>query len=400
MAEPQRIQTITPDNYGGYITVASALLVVLVVFFYIFRLMVRFVALKGFFATDDIIITVATAFGVAQSVVTMIAVSHGIGKDVDIISPNKLQQAELIQYAADILYIFTVALGKISTCELVARLTRKREHLIASRAVAGIIAVWGVGSMFAIGLRCLPHPWDLLDRCSSFTSHWSGVLIVGCVLELALVLLPAYLVWSLQMPVKSKMIVIGAFSSRVLILPMAIARLSELYRIHSSNNYTFDVVNAIIFGQVEMHYTLIAASIPCMRPFLKAWNTGLLALDAGAIDRALAPGYGSHDSYALNSRSSIGEIKQKENSVVSSRTKPPTIAPHRPRAATEATTGTAPRIPSPTVDPRKEFVPHAVTTIGHGAHAGDTVSISSEGSEKMIIRKTVGYTVRYSTSGH
>jgi hypothetical protein len=86
-------------------------------------------------------------------------------------------------YAADILFIITITIAKISTSELIARLTRKKEHVLACRVVSAIIAVWGVASLFTIAIGCHPqHPWDMVDRCSNLVSILRSALNAGILL--------------------------------------------------------------------------------------------------------------------------------------------------------------------------------------------------------------------------
>jgi hypothetical protein len=177
-------QLITATSHGGYITITAALMTVWMVLFYAIRVIVR-LAFNSFFAADDIVVTVGTVFALVQSIVTIVAVHFGIGKHVDSLSSRALDQAGTVSslfietevleltmlqsiYAADILFIVAICLAKISSSELVARLTRKREHLVACRIASATIAVWGIGSLLSIGVGCHPkHPWSMVDRCSN-----------------------------------------------------------------------------------------------------------------------------------------------------------------------------------------------------------------------------------------
>jgi len=95
------------------------------------------------------------------------------------------------------------------------------------------------------------------------TVSWDAIESTGILLEMALLFLPIYLVWDLQMSYWLKAMVLSAFAFRIPIIPLAIARIRNLNVIANSTDYTFDVVLAIVFAQVEMHYSLIAATIPC-----------------------------------------------------------------------------------------------------------------------------------------
>lgn len=132
-------------------------------------------------------------------------------------------------------------------------------------------------------------------------------------------------------------------------------------------------MTAAIYTQVEMHYSLIAATVPCMRPFLMAFNSGYLGTSAAQVDpSASLNSKGRSESYVLQSKSSH---RGNEPQTVISR---PT-----PKLRNDADHSI---VYVETQDPTK---------------AGDRVSIeSAEGSDRMIIKKMVGYAVQYSRESH
>lgn len=52
-------------------------------------------------------------------------------------------------------------------------------------------------------------------------------------------------------------------------------RLHHLNDAFNGTNPTLDGVNSIIATQVVMHFSIMAATIPCMRPFLRAFDSGM-----------------------------------------------------------------------------------------------------------------------------
>lgn len=78
--------------------------------------------------------------------------------------------------------------------------------------------VWVIVAIFVEAIRCSPgHPWtDNISTCPNFFARWAVVASIDAVIEIALVANAVYIVSDLQMPLKSKTIVVGAFSWRVL----------------------------------------------------------------------------------------------------------------------------------------------------------------------------------------
>jgi hypothetical protein len=117
--------------------------------------------------------------------------------------------------------------------------------------------------------------------------------------------LAIWLVWSLQMAMSLKAIVVGAFMMRLLIIIPCTFKLVLLRKDIPSPDATFNATNVAIVTQVAMHYTVMAATFPCMRSFLQAFDSGLGAttgLETGAYANGSQYGTNKGDSdYALKS---------------------------------------------------------------------------------------------------
>jgi hypothetical protein len=73
---------------------------------------------------------------------------------------------------------------------------------------------WMITSVILEAIRCHPkNPWaDDMSTCTNSFTRWA---VIDAVIEIALVANSIYLVYNLQMPLKSKLIVVGAFSWRI-----------------------------------------------------------------------------------------------------------------------------------------------------------------------------------------
>ena len=77
-------------------------------------------------------------------------------------------------YAADILYIVTLALSKHSLDLLFIRLSPFKKHLQAAKCIRYFVLVWTIASLGAISLRCnVRNPWTDItsDQCPSMVSY-------------------------------------------------------------------------------------------------------------------------------------------------------------------------------------------------------------------------------------
>jgi len=201
-----------------------------------------------------------------------------------------------------------------------------------------------------------------------------------------------------------KSMVLMAFSFRLPIIPLVAARISALNSIKNSTDYTFDVVNSVIFAQVIMHYSLIAATIPCSRPVLKALGTGYMAPIADQVDPVLREQNTRGDSYALSSKEASTKSKHRSSFFsLPSSTLRMNETSHRISSISETSPDTSPpQIPLLTHPGRPTSAVdnylNSVTQVSHGSAASSREASlripASAGSDKLIIKKTIGYAVQ------
>lgn len=294
------------------------------------------------------------------------------------------------------LYLATTCAAKVATAELIARLGRQTKHLVACRLLSGFTILWGVASILAIGIGCHPsHAWDLVDRCPDLSTTWFSIGAVNFIIEAYLCLLPIWLIWDLMMPFSSKVIVGCAFGSRSPLIAIIVLRICSLAMIQHSTDYTFKVALLATLSQVEMHFSLISATIPCLRPFLKAFNTGSFSTYAAQMEKGML----ASAEEGINLRSSKRSSRRMSSTHRSS----------FPQRLSTASTSCSGALRSPENDKAPQLPPHleapeehpnfdpfavpAVTTVYHG----DAGSLYDDDKDsRRIIRKTMGYGVRYS----
>jgi len=165
------------------------------------------------------------------------------------------------------------------------------------------------------------------------------------------------------------------------LIAFAILRLHFLSKGITSLNPTLDLVGAVVWAAIEVHYSNLAATIPCFRPFMMAVST-----DYGATEPRPATsskGYGSYGS---------GNHRGRESSYGLS--------------AMRSGNGTRTNSMNPGVfSMSRRGIPRmdAANGFGHGGNNKSTVihevtnhdsnSIGSNDSRKMIIKKEVDFRV-------
>ena len=134
-----------------------------------------------------------------------------------------------------------------------------------------------------------------------------------------------------------------------------------------------------MYASIEMHYSLIAATIPCMRIFLKNFTTGWLGTTADQVDHtATLDATKGSNSYALSSMSSHARNRHLDS-----------------RSHFRSEKGDGHGDGDGELKLRGDDAIN-ITQVTHPDNITETGSNTSDGSDRIIIRKTVqvGYDSR------
>lgn len=216
-----------------------------------------------------------------------------------------------------IFYVLSLCLSKLSVACLLQRFSAVPKGLLVLRVLTAAVVCFGVIGLLVTGLRQeLAKPWRYsVNTAESNWQRWLAVEVLGGVLEGIFLLPPMLLVWRLQMDQRTKITVILAFAFRAPVIALAVLRLVSI-RYCQADNFSYTYSWAEFWPQLELHYSLVAATIPCLRIFLKGWNTSFLNLTLLQVDEtAYAEHRASKGSYPLQTvNSSKAQSSSKRSS--------------------------------------------------------------------------------------
>lgn len=158
------------------------------------------------------------------------------------------------------------------------------------------------------------------QTCPSIVVRYKFIVITDAITDLVLVIIPAYLCWQLQMSVALKLQVLAVFAFRLPLAGLAGLFLKTWIRSLHSTNPGIHRTPAVIYQQAELCVSLMAATIPCLKSFIRSFDTGSgvkasfgSSNDYGSGDRP-SNSAGKHvESYKLSSirRSVIGSPRSR-----------------------------------------------------------------------------------------
>jgi hypothetical protein len=203
-------------------------------------------------------------------------------------------------------------------------------------------------------------------------------------IEILLFATAVYLLHALQMPLLKKSTIVFAFALRLPVIVPAAFRLHYLSEALNSPNYTLDTTYPAICKQVEIAYAIIAATLPCLRPFMVATATNYGAPAEGHKTKTGSSGkaYANKSSRRDRNQSSAGfsltNLTRKLGSGLHSEKNNTSSAVDGDNNAH--------------ISGMDSYGKHTATVVA--SHA-PTRSIESSESKQMIIRKDVEYAVEY-----
>ncbi|KAF2212465.1 hypothetical protein CERZMDRAFT_84799 [Cercospora zeae-maydis SCOH1-5] len=318
------VSSLPNENRGHEITITSALMMVAAWVFLGLRLKIRWpwATLIGW---DDIAVILGTLIATAESGTIFRAVHCGLGMHIYHLDWKWMDTLRATLKASDILTVTALCCSKLAVSLLILRLSTFKRHIHAAWITTVFIVIWGLIAI--TGTAVMPENIGL---------RRAGWILVGAysiVLEFVCFALPIFLVWPLKLRLAAKLTIIGGFAFRIPASVLAVLRIIAVIKMLSRDStnptmstldFTWNYVEPTLFGTIEMYYSLMAATIPCMHLFLRAFTKDWLRethAQAGPNARSHRPSaflissLRSKPSTAKSSRSSARSTMQFRDSM-------------------------------------------------------------------------------------
>ncbi|KAG2016898.1 hypothetical protein GB937_006101 [Aspergillus fischeri] len=275
---------ITATDQSGSIAVAATLFMSWMVIVCLIRLYMR-LTMNGPLGMDDWAAFSAGAIGIVHVVIIMNGLSHSLGRSHQASSDSELEKAGEVcvvygKYSVVRRSWFSedISLQSFTT-------TRSRKGVsLACKASLLITSLWCIASILAVALSCpARYLWFAEIHCRNLSTASEAITAFDVLTEALLVPLSVSLVWALQMRRKDKMTVIFAFGTRIVInqisvivrvIILTIVRQSYLNTAIRERDPPLSLAPTLIATEVLLHSSIMLATVPCLKPFIIAFNTG------------------------------------------------------------------------------------------------------------------------------
>ncbi|KAI2863616.1 hypothetical protein CBS147320_6453 [Aspergillus niger] len=286
------------------IAIATIYLMVMMILAVLIRLAFRLHMLRSL-EWDDGTISLALIFAVAQCAVILVGTEHGLGKRKLSLNDREVHTIEKALYSSNILYVLALSLAKISVLLLLNKLSVNRWHKKILFWTSVLVGIWTVPVFFTLAFQCgVPEPWDASNgHCINIFAFWAGISPIDIITELVICILPIYIVKPVQVIFGKKVTVVVAFFIRIFVVITTIIRLifmrySKPYPSTDMNDAAFATT---ITTECVLCVSIMTACIPCLKPFLDAFDSGMLNV---SLHKRIGGGSNSNsygNTYALTS---------------------------------------------------------------------------------------------------
>ncbi|KAF3925151.1 hypothetical protein ABW20_dc0101494 [Dactylellina cionopaga] len=262
---------VNPERQGNFLAPLTIIMMVICLVVVALRLYVRSFILKAFKA-DDWLIIIATITAMAVSVTCILSQGAGVGTHIWDLKQDEVKMVRIWSFATQLTFTWAVSLTKFSILLFYRRFCTTRTFKISIYLTMLFIGAWTINWTFLIIFQCLPVEayWRLPrsgDRCITLQNelhllHGSTNLVT----DIIVLLLPIPTVWSLQMPTRQKLTLIGVFALGIVAPLSAILRLIYIQKATISWDQSWWCFELWIYTSLETHVGIICASIPSLKP--------------------------------------------------------------------------------------------------------------------------------------
>ncbi|KAF7595923.1 hypothetical protein BBP40_004069 [Aspergillus hancockii] len=233
------------------------------------------------FGRDDALMVTAMVLNVGFAACTILGASSGMGKTKAYLAanPEEVQRGLLFWWLGQIMYIFTVSVGRPAIAITLLRLTVERIHAWILYAVMALSTAVGIIFFFFIMFQCQPisYYWNHspldghcleMDRLLGVVYMYSAVA-AAC--DFTMGILPIFLIWKLQMDRRTKVAVAGTLGIACIASTGVIVRIPFL-RYAKSPNFLHATTQISVWSNIEASLGITAGSLATVRPIIRMFS--------------------------------------------------------------------------------------------------------------------------------
>ncbi|KAM0249005.1 hypothetical protein ACHAQJ_009254 [Trichoderma viride] len=243
-----RFSHVTFNDHAGQLWIVTILSLIYSVLVAIARAYIKY----QMFGFDDLLLALATVLHLAQSIAVFVGLNSGLGKFNSITPQDQWAKSSKSTLTAITLGLLALSLSKCSVLALILR-------IIGSKS--------GKDKPFCIGLIVLSGVWG--------ATRWAVITAMDIFTEILTWFLIVRLSWTVNMSFARKCQVAMVFSFRLPLIALSAIHLAYFGKYPTSSEPQFAVTDGLLFQQTMIVWSLISATVPNMKNFLKSFSMGI-----------------------------------------------------------------------------------------------------------------------------
>ncbi|KAI0202610.1 hypothetical protein F4808DRAFT_420768 [Astrocystis sublimbata] len=231
---------------------------------------------------DDSIMLAAQSVYLAQCVSMSLGASQGLGEPMGSLPANAVEGFLRAEYVSVVFQLITLALIKWSISASIQQLSPSVAHRRLDKILRVVVGLWLLTAVLTSVFQCaLPTPWDYLNNphCINRRAWWTYVAVGNIGTEFSIIALYFLIIGNLRMSLAKKFLVIMVFSTRLLVIGIALTQLAVFLYAFPVYDLTLDLWLPSILDQATLSASIVTASIPYLRPFMESLESGIARVE-------------------------------------------------------------------------------------------------------------------------
>jgi len=266
-------------NRGPQITATTILFLSLSWIVIVARCYARIFVTKNFYV-DDLLAGICLILFTAYGGVGIAGVYFGVGRHVYDLPPAGIRASLKVWYFCEIIYAVTACALRVTVGMFLLRIVSRKVHRVIIHTLNAIGIAFGACYLATIVFQCIPLPyfWERLDMNGvgiCFDANISvrmtiAATVVGAVIDWSFGLLPIWVLWTVHLSSRRKIVVCSLLGLGVFASIAPIVRLPYLVGLLDNADFLWATTDVAIWSVVELGIGLVVISLPACRSLFRS----------------------------------------------------------------------------------------------------------------------------------
>ncbi|ATZ53145.1 hypothetical protein BCIN_09g00320 [Botrytis cinerea B05.10] len=231
---------------------------------------------------DDWLMILSLALYTMYTSFVLVGLHYGTGRHQEDLEESDYIWAIRYWYLCEWAYVLTMAIIKTAIAFFYLRIMVIPWHRIAVKVIMWIVILFSFAYFWCIVIQCWPIPL-IWERYATTLVRSTGrclprkVILGGTYLhsimsagsDWALALLPIFMMWNVQMPTGTRIIVWGIVACGAIASTATIIRIPTVTSLLITEDFLFKSTPLAVWSTVEPGIAIFAASLATLRPLLR-----------------------------------------------------------------------------------------------------------------------------------